>query len=70
MVVAGSGADHLVLRLKHAGVKVNEIYKDPDDAFHSAMAATSPNGRLWVLATDAAMFDLRQELVELEVVKE
>lgn len=69
VVVSGSGADHLVLRLKHAGVEVTEINTDPDDAFHGAMAGTPHNRRLWVLATDAALFDLRQELMELNVIE-
>lgn len=70
VIVSGSGADHLVLRFKHAGVKVTEINPDADDAFHRTMAGMPQHGQLWVLATDAAMFDLRRELVELGVVEE
>jgi UDP-N-acetylmuramyl tripeptide synthase len=65
--VAGSGADHLVLRLKHAEVAVTEVNTDIDDAFHQTMRQMPANARLWVMATDAAMFELRQSLKELGV---
>lgn len=65
--VAGSGADHLVLRLKHAGVEVTEVNIDIDDAFHQTMRHMPDNARLWVMATDTAMFELRQSLKELGV---
>ncbi len=68
VVVSGSGAEHLVLRFKHAGVEVTEIDGDPDDAFHRAMADMPKNHHLYVLATDAALFELRRELGEAGVI--
>ena len=68
VVVSGSGAEHLVLRFKHAGVEVTEIDADPDDAFHRAMADMPRNHHLYVLATDAALFELRRELGEAGVI--
>jgi len=70
VVVSGSGADHLVLRFKHAGVEVTEIDADPDDAFHRAMADMPRKHHLNVLATDAALFELRRELGEVGVIRQ
>ncbi|MBT5876575.1 MAG: DUF1727 domain-containing protein [Candidatus Latescibacteria bacterium] len=68
VVVSGSGAEHLVLRFKHAGVDVTEVDLDPDYAFHRAMADTPRKGHLHVLATESAMFELRQELADAGLV--
>ena len=68
VVVSGSGAEHLVLRFKHAGVQVTEIDADPDYVFHRAMAETPRNSHLHLLATESAMFELRQELADAGLV--
>jgi hypothetical protein len=48
-------------------VAVTEVNTDIDDAFHQTMRQMPANARLWVMATDAAMFELRQSLKELGV---
>ncbi|MBM3264345.1 MAG: DUF1727 domain-containing protein [candidate division Zixibacteria bacterium] len=63
--VAGTGALQMAVRLKHAGVEVSGVLADASEAFHHAMRHTPPGERLHVLATDAAMFELRQELAAL-----
>ena len=65
LYIAGSGAEHLALRIKHAGGEVTGVLPDVQEAFHHAMRNTPQKERLWVMATEAALFELRQDLITL-----
>lgn len=69
LYIAGSGAEHLALRIKHAGGEVTGVLPDAQEAFHHAMRQTPQNERLWVMATEAALFELRQDLITLGAIE-
>ncbi|MBI4553362.1 MAG: Mur ligase family protein [Candidatus Latescibacteria bacterium] len=69
VVVSGTRAADLALRLKHAGVDVTAVDSHVEDAFHRALEFVPTKGRLWTLATYTAMLDFRRVMLRLGLVK-
>ena len=64
MVVSGTRADDMAVRLKYAGVGESRILTNPraEDAFAQALALTPTGGTLCLMPTYTALMDLRHLL--------
>ena len=65
--LAGAGGAHLALMDEQMDAEEMASASDVSDVFHDLMRRLTPGDRLWVLATEGAMFAVRQELKEMEV---
>ena len=65
--VAGAGGSHLALMDEQMDAEEMAAASDVSDVFHDLMRRLTPGDRLWVLATESAMYAVRQELKDMEV---
>lgn len=65
--VAGAGGAHLSLMDEQMDAEEMALAADVSDVFHDIMRRLAPGDRLWVLATEDAMYEVRQELKEMEI---
>ncbi len=65
--VAGAGGAHLALMDEQMDAEEMASASDVSDVFHDLMRRLTPGDRLWVLATEGAMYAVRQELKEMGV---
>lgn len=65
--VAGAGGTHLALMDEQMDAEDMAAAADVSDVFHDIMRRLTPGDRLWVLATEGAMYAVRQELKEMGV---
>ena len=65
--VAGAGGAHLALMDEQMDAEEMASAADVSDVFHDIMRRLTPGDRLWVLATEGAMFAVRQELKEMGI---
>ena len=65
--VAGAGGAHLSLMDEQMDAEEMASAADVSDVFHDIMRRLTPGDRLWVLATEGAMFAVRQELKDMGI---
>jgi len=63
--VAGAGGAHLTLMDEQMDAEEMASAVDVSDVFHDIMRRLTPGDRLWVLATEGAMYAVRQELKDM-----
>ena len=66
--VAGAGGAHLALMDEQMDAEEMASASDVSDVFHDIMRRLAPGDRLWVLATEGAMYAVRRELKDLGIV--
>lgn len=65
--VAGAGGAHLSLLDAQMDAEEMASAADVSDVFHDIMRRLTPGDRLWVLATEGAMYAVRQELKDMGI---
>ncbi|MDE2848406.1 MAG: hypothetical protein OXO51_17015, partial [Gemmatimonadota bacterium] len=66
--VAGAGGAHLALMDEQMDAEDMASAADVSDVFHDIMRRLTPGDRLWVLATESAMYAVRRELRDMGVI--
>ena len=66
--VAGAGGAHLALMDEQMDAEDMAAAADVSDVFHDIMRRLTPGDRLWVLATEGAMYTVRRELRDMGIV--
>ena len=66
--VAGAGGAHLALMDEQMDAEEMAAAADVSDVFHDIMRRLTPGDRLWVLASEGAMYAVRQELKDMGVI--
>ena len=65
--VAGAGGAHLALMDEQMDAEEMASAADVSDVFHDIMRRLTQGDRLWVLATEGAMYTVRQELKDMGI---
>ena len=65
--VAGAGGAHLALMDEQMDAEEMAAAADVSDVFHDIMRRLTPGDRLWVLASEGAMYSVRQELKDMGI---
>ena len=66
--VAGAGGAHLALMDEQIDAEYMASAPDVSDVFHDIMRQLTPGDRLWVLATESAMYAVRRELRDMGII--
>ncbi|MXZ75437.1 MAG: hypothetical protein F4207_11735 [Gemmatimonadetes bacterium] len=66
--VAGAGGAHLALMDEQMDPEYMATAVDVSDVFHDIMRRLTPGDRLWVLATEGAMYAVRRELRDMGII--
>ncbi|MXY96744.1 MAG: DUF1727 domain-containing protein [Gemmatimonadetes bacterium] len=66
--VAGAGGAHLALMDEQMDPEYMASAPDVSDVFHDIMRRLTPGDRLWVLATEGAMYAVRRELRDMGII--